>query len=197
MSEVATININSDLHEIHETPPNELLHINHHNDVDVKIFFKKLNEDIGYHWWKLYTYSAFWNNISTPINLVITILTAITAGHSATAAIVSAETNTTIGIVVLFISLFNTFFRPAQQLNESMELMKEWYLYGSTFETKFYIYRTSGCNNEMMQDVRKLFKEVNEKKRNIPTNFFIDLLFLISKKYFIKDDILWNPTIQF
>jgi hypothetical protein len=46
-------------------------------------------------------------------------------------------------------------------------------------------------------DTYDLHQEVNEEKRNIPTNFMIDLLFLISKKYFIKEDILWNPTIQF
>ena len=51
-------------------------------------YIEKLNYDIGYFWWKQYVYCAFWNNISTPINLLITILTALTTGQSATNSLI-------------------------------------------------------------------------------------------------------------
>jgi hypothetical protein len=57
---------------------------------------ERLNYDIGYYWWKIYFYSAFWNHISTPINVAITILTTITTGHSATDQIVSKDKIVTI-----------------------------------------------------------------------------------------------------
>ena len=44
----------------------------------------KLNSDLGYLYWKKYIAGAFWANISTPINLTITILTAIMSGQATT-----------------------------------------------------------------------------------------------------------------
>jgi hypothetical protein len=41
----------------------------------------KLNGELGDMWWNKYVGGAFWTNISTPINLAITILSAVTAGH--------------------------------------------------------------------------------------------------------------------
>jgi len=44
----------------------------------------KLDKEIGFYYWKRYIASAFWSNISTPINLSITLLTAITTGQATT-----------------------------------------------------------------------------------------------------------------
>lgn len=84
-------------------------------------YIEKLNYDIGYFWWKQYVYCAFWSNISTPINLLITILTALTTGQSATNSLISESTNTQLGITALFISIFNTFF---VQHNNYMIILK-------------------------------------------------------------------------
>ena len=70
---------------------------------------RKINYDIGYYWWKYYIYCAFWSNISTPINLAITILTALTTGQSASQNLISNTISTQLGLCVLLLSIFNTF----------------------------------------------------------------------------------------
>jgi len=72
--------------------------INDAFEIEIKDYLKKLNEDIGFYWWKYYTYCAFWTNISVPINLTITILTALTTGQTATGSLINNETSTIFGI---------------------------------------------------------------------------------------------------
>jgi hypothetical protein len=162
---------------------------------NVELYINRLNYDIGYHWWKIYFHSAFWNNISTPINLLITILTTITTGHSATEKIVSNDVNTQISIAVLFISLFNTFFRPAQQLNVAMDLLRIWTQLGTDYEKMYYQYKANSKGIKI-EEIHKLYNQVNEKKKNLPTNFIIDLLFMLINKYFIKKEIYCIPSIE-
>jgi hypothetical protein len=37
----------------------------------------KIDNDLGYYFWKKYIAAAFWAQISTPLNLMITIMTAL------------------------------------------------------------------------------------------------------------------------
>ena len=43
-------------------------------DTSKNRFEKKLNTDLGFYFWKFYISSAFWANIVTPMNLIITFL---------------------------------------------------------------------------------------------------------------------------
>lgn len=160
-------------------------------ETDIKDYLKKINEDIGFYWWKYYTYCAFWANISVPINLTITILTALTTGQTATGSLINNETSTIFGIVVLVVSIFNTFFRPTQQLNDNEEIKKKWVELGTKFEILYY--DKIHNSNELVEQgkkVEELFKEVGTIKRDTTNNYFIDLLFMITKR-FIGDDITW------
>ena len=72
---------------------------------EIKNYENKINYDIGYYWWKYYVYGAFWNNISTPINLAITIITALTTGQSASQNLISETLNTKFLLHVTKLSL--------------------------------------------------------------------------------------------
>ena len=62
----------------HESLNEETIaHMEHINE-QIDVFYNSLNKNIGTYWWKKYITTAFWKNISTPINLSITILTALT-----------------------------------------------------------------------------------------------------------------------
>lgn len=155
-------------------------------------YIEKLNYDIGYFWWKQYVYCAFWNNISTPINLLITILTALTTGQSATNSLISQSTSTQLGIAALFISIFNTFFRPTQQLHDNTQVLKEWMDIGQQFEEIYYnkVY-TLDEKKDRLQKLQALFMENNKLKRNNKHNFLIDLIFMTSDYLCIKNKIYW------
>jgi len=165
---------------------------------EINGYLKKLNEDIGFYWWKYYTYCAFWSNISVPINLTITILTALTTGQTATGSLIDNHTSTIFGIVVLIVSIFNTFFRPTQQLNDNEELKKKWASLGTEFELIYYdkipmINQLSRQNKLIQQDkqIEELFKKVGAMKRETTNNYFIDLIFMMTKRVFIRNNITW------
>ena len=161
-------------------------------EFEIKDYLKKINVDIGFYWWKYYTYCAFWSNISVPINLTITILTALTTGQTATGSLIDNHTSTVFGIVVLIVSIFNSFFRPTQQLNDNEELKKKWADFGTKFDILYYdkIHNTEEMNNQLKK-IEELFKEVCCAKREITNNYFIDLIFMLTKKIFIRNDITW------
>ena len=43
---------------------------------------KFLDAKIGFYWWKKYIAGAFWSNVATPVNLFITLVTALTTGQA-------------------------------------------------------------------------------------------------------------------
>ena len=76
-----------------------------------KVIFtkKKLDKEIGYNYWKRYIASVFWSQISTPINLAITILTAITTAQIQTNDFVSPSASSNLAVISLILATLNTF----------------------------------------------------------------------------------------
>jgi hypothetical protein len=160
---------------------------------EIKCYIDKMNKDVGFFWWKRYIYSAFWQNISTPINLSIVILTAFTTGQSATSNLISANTSTILGVVTLFLSIFNSFFKPYEQLSTNQKHLHDWAGMGEELDEIFYdkVY-TIDEKLFRLKKIEKLFKKVSNLKRTDENNFFIDLLYLIIRKTCIGVNIRWN-----
>jgi hypothetical protein len=137
-----------------------------------------LDEKIGYWWWKYYITTAFWSNFSTPINLSITLLSAITTGQVTANAYMSNNIFLIINVSVLVLTSLNSFFRPLEQYKQSVEFLKEWYKIGNDFEDVF-LTKYDNDNDKCLEykkikdKMNKLIEE-HEKYRN----FFIDLLHL-------------------
>jgi len=162
---------------------------------EISNYVHKINYDIGYFYWLLYIYSAFWNNISTPINLAITILTALTTGQSASQNLISTSLNTQLGIAVLLLSIFNTFFRPYHQLTFNRQVTKKWCKLGTKFDKLYY---NKDYNNKdrfiKLKKLQNLFDEVNLLKREHESNYFIDFFFIILKYIYIRNRIFWKSS---
>lgn len=174
------------------TPTTTTLNIDDIED-EIKCYIDKMNKDVGFFWWKRYIYSAFWQNISTPINLSIVILTAFTTGQSATSNLISANTSTILGVVTLFLSIFNSFFKPYEQLSTNQKHLHDWAGLGEELDEIFYdkVY-TIDEKLARLKKIEKLFKKVSNLKRTDENNFFIDLLYLIIRKTCIGGNIRWN-----
>lgn len=155
----------------------------------------KLDGEIGNHWWKVYIASAFWSNVSTPINLLITLLSAVTAGQASTETLLSQSTFLKISITSLVVSTLNTFFRPHQQFMQNMETMKKVNEFGFQFEE---IYYTNKVNEEdhhrRYEEYKKLMMEYHKFKNMMSPeqqNFITDLIYYICIKSCLRNDDKW------
>jgi hypothetical protein len=157
----------------------------------------KLNTELGYRYWKSYINTAFWSQISMPINLTITILTALTTAHAASNTILSDSVYLQISLVTLIITTLNTFFKPYQQMTISTEVMKKWFDLGCNYESIFY------SDNNDMEDMDRRINSYENLMKNITDlnrcqtpdsqNFISDFIFLclVSNPYFLKHKTDW------
>ena len=157
-----------------------------------KSYIEKINEDIGYYWWKRYIYTAFWSNISTPINLAIIILTAITTGENVTQNLIGKETATILGVAVLFVSIFNTFFQPNEQFAQNKKILADWLVVGSHFDEIYYdkVY-TPEEKYMRLKKLEDLFKTLSALKRTNDSNLLIDLLYAMIRCLCLCGNISW------
>jgi hypothetical protein len=171
------------------------------NSDDENIFFEmqrienKLNSDLGYLWWKKYIAGAFWSNISTPINLTITILTAIMSGQATTENLIPQNIYVNISITTLLLSTLNTFFKPHSQMSQNIEIMKIWYDYGNEFEKIYYSENTDIDDyKRRLEEYKKLYIEINKTKNSESPdtqNFVTDLINYIVLNSCLKNKSNW------
>ena len=157
---------------------------------EISGYIEKINNDIGYYWWKRYIYSAFWSNISTPLNLAIVVLTTLTTGQSATQSLISKELATILGSVTLFVSIFNSYFKPYEQLTQNQSILQDWAKLGEEFDEIYYdrVY-TPIEKLGRLQSLEKLFKSVSSLKRSNDNNYCIDLLYICIRLICIRKQI--------
>lgn len=160
-------------------------------DNNYKKLEKNLNYTIGYSSWKKYIGSAFWSNVSTPINFSITLLTAFNTGQAASGYFMSNDLFIKLNIITLFISTVNTFFKPNEQYNSNNEYLKKWNEFGSKFEN---IYFTVLDDEEKYLAYLELQQEINNFENSISPNsqsFITDLIHFIANKTCLKRKEQW------
>ena len=155
-------------------------------------YIEKMSADIGYYWWKRYIYSAFWSNISTPINLSMVVLTTLTTGQAATQSLLTPQTTTILGSVALFVSIFNSFFKPYEQLTKNQQILHDWTKIGDEFDEIYYdrVY-TLVEKIKRLESLEKLFKSMSSLKRTNDNNYCIDCLFIFIRMICIRKNITW------
>lgn len=167
------------------------------------VFLKrKLDSDIGYNYWKKYVASAFWAQISTPINLVITFLTAITTAQAQTQELIPQNLFSQLTIVSLIITTLNTFFRPHTQYSTNTEYLGKWNDIGVHFEKEYtekvntHLFTKEGLAAVDAKIVK--YKEIQEEVTNLrkaegtnTINFVTDLVFLIAYNTCIRNHKKW------
>lgn len=143
----------------------------------------KLDGELGNHWWKIYIASAFWSNISTPINLSITLLSAVTAGQATTQNMISKNMFMKVSIASLLISTLNTFFRPHQQFMQNMDVMRKINEYGFEFEDIYYSSKSTFEDHYRRYHQYRNLMIRYHKYRNLISpdqqNYFTDLIYYI------------------
>lgn len=155
----------------------------------------KLNGDIGFNWWKRYISSAIWDNLGTPVNLMITLLTAISAAQANTGNFVSTHANSVLNLVTLILSTVNTFFRPHSKVSSNMEIMKKYADFGNKFEEIYYsISPTEENCKHKIELYKKLLIEINAyegSQGSEAVNFCSDFIHIILRYTCLKSREKW------
>ena len=126
----------------------------------------KINTEIGYRFWKKYVNAAFWSYISLPINLSITMMTALSTGQATTDNLLPKNLYINISLATLVISVLNTYFRPYVQMNQNIEYMNKWSVLGCQFEEIYYSENHSIDHTEhRIVRYETLLKNINDLKK--------------------------------
>lgn len=151
-----------------------------------RVLWKKLDKEIGHNYWKRYVASAFWSQISTPINLTITFLTAISTAQAQNDSVISHDIFTKLTIISLVITTLNTFFRPHTQYASNKENMNKWKEIGIRFEKEYFNRleeKTEASCDQKIIAYLKLQDDVDAlRKSEGPelVNFLTDFLYFIA-----------------
>ena len=157
----------------------------------------KIDTEIGYRFWNRYVSAAFWSNISLPINLSITMLTALSTGQATTENLLPRQLYVNISIATLVISTLNTYFRPHLQMNKNIELMNKWNVFGCEFEEMYYSEKNNLFQvNERIHGYEDLIHRIHELKKNENMegfNTMTDIIYCLLRmcKCFIKNKSRW------
>ncbi len=162
--------------------------------VFVKFLEKKIDQDLGFYFWKRYTAAAFWTQISTPINLLITLMTALTTAQSASSNILPEEAYKQVAIATLIITTLNTFFRPHVQLTYNTEQLQKWNEIGIEFENAFYGKRNiDTLSTEAIEakviDYKRVQEKINTQRKAEGVgaiNFITDMVHLVAMRTCIR-----------
>ncbi len=152
----------------------------------------KLDKMIGFCYWKTYVATTLYANISTPINLSITIFTALMTAHSSTSSsFISGDMNMKMNLATFLLSILNSYFTPQKEFNELNEYLMKWSNLGNEFEKTIY---TSNTYEEkiksyttILDNAVSLYKEQYLKKRN----FLTDLLHVLVRIIFMGSNDRW------
>ena len=157
----------------------------------------KIDTEIGYRFWNRYVSAAVWSNISLPINLSITMLTALSTGQATTDNLLPRQLYVNISIATLVISTLNTYFRPHLQMNKNIELMNKWNVFGCEFEEMYYSEKNDLFQvNERIRGYEELIHRIHELKKNENMegfNTMTDIIYCLLRmcKCFIKNKSRW------
>ena len=165
-----------------------------------KVIFlkKKIDKEIGYNYWKKYVASVFWSQISTPVNLIITMLTAVTTAQIESNDLIPQALASNLAIFSLILATLNTFFRPHTQYATNTEFLTKWTNLGVKFEDEYYNnmveQKTLAAYRKRLESLQAVQKEVNALRQAEGTNtinFLTDFLFFISMLSCLRNKKNW------
>ena len=152
---------------------------------------EKLDTDLGFYYWKYYIAGAFWSNIATPINLCITILSALVSGQANTDSLLPTNIYKDLSIALLLLSTLNTFLRPHIQMNENVQLKQKYDALGAEFERVHFSVESEADKLEQFEEIARQMSELRKSDAIVSQNYLTDLIHIICRKTCLKDKNLW------
>jgi hypothetical protein len=161
----------------------------------IKLLQHRLSKVIGWRYWKKYISASFWANISTPINLTLTLTSTIISAQTSTGTFIDQKTAIILSFIAVLLSTVNTFFKPLTNMNKSIVEMNHIYAFGNRFEKIYYDkHETEEQLETRINEYKQLLFEINEYASKVSPddqNFVTDLIHLIVRSTCLKDKEDW------
>lgn len=152
----------------------------------------KLDKMIGFYYWRTYWSTSLWANLATPLNLGITIFTALMTAHSSSSSsFISDDLNMKINIATFFISIINTFFAPQKQFNDLNEYLSKWSDLGNNFEKVIFSDSDPVTKITEYISILDVANAIHKEQFTKHRNFVTDLLHIIIRIVFMNSNDRW------
>jgi hypothetical protein len=155
----------------------------------IEFLENKLDTDLGFYFWKKYI-----AQISMPVNLTITLLTALTTAQATSPDLLPHNVYVNISIATLLITVLNTFFTPHSQMTKNIEIMKKWNEMGAQFEEAYYSQTKYDDVEGAITSYKNIQKEMNDLRQlegPETMNFLTDLIHLVAKLTCLRNHEKW------
>ena len=155
----------------------------------------KLDNDLGFYYWKYNIAGAFWSNIATPINLCITILSALVSGQANTDSLMSPNIYKDLSIALLLLSTINTFLRPHIQMNENVQMKSKYDAIGTEFERVFFSDKTDSDKIKAYDLIAEKLDQLRINESPVSQNYLTDLIHIICRQTCLSSKNQWLSLI--
>lgn len=157
----------------------------------------KLNTDLGFYFWKFYICSAFWANIVTPMNLTITILSALISAQANTGNLLPDTMYKELSIALLLLSTINSFLQPHLKLRNNSELQKKFDAFGCEFDEMYF---SNATDNDKIKSYKTIIHKINDirfSQAPESQNYLTDLIHMICRYTCLRKSNLWLDFYEF
>ena len=153
-----------------------------------------LNTRIGKQKWKKYITASFWNYISTPINFIITLFTALSAGQAGSTTNYLTQNELFYILFISFVlSTINTFFKLKDKAIMNYDAYKKYDKFGAEFERIYFkpvfddqeVRVRLGEYNILQQKINEYYAEENIENVNYISEV---IYYLVKKCLFIRTE---------
>jgi len=155
-----------------------------------------LNVRIGFNYNKTWHCASFWTNISTPINLSLTLLTALLAADaSSTGNLISHNQYMILSFTTMILTTINSYFKPHIKSTDVNDTLTKWIEQGHTLETLEFSNLELKLKYDgyikLLNDTNSLIKLQASKDKNFLTDGFHAVMRWyrgVNKEKWIKDE---------
>ena len=158
---------------------------------------EKLDIDIGFYFWKYYIAGAFWSNIATPINLCITIMSALISAQANFDDLLPVNIYRDISIGLLLLSTLNTFLRPHLEMNSNIEMKNKFDEFGTKFDQICYSNEDDITKNQNYQELSNELNSMRIKESPVSQNYLTDLIHILSTYTCLRNKGKWSEFYNF
>ena len=140
-----------------------------------------LNTRIGFNYNKTWHCASFWTNISTPINLSLTLLTALLAADaSSTGNLISQSQYMILSFTTMILTTINSYFKPHIRSTDVNDTLTKWIEQGHNLEGLEFSNLNLKAKYEgyikLLNDTNGLIKLQASKDKNFLTDGFHSLV---------------------